>query len=29
MTAGAMANKYAMNDGELLDVPDWGDAVES
>jgi predicted dehydrogenase len=26
MAAGVMAHKSAMRDGELLDVPDWGDA---
>ena len=26
MAAGAMAHKSAMRDGEILDVPDWGDA---
>ena len=25
MAAGISAHKSAMNDGELLDVPDWGD----
>jgi len=23
---GAMAHKSALKDGELLDMPDWGDA---
>ncbi len=26
MSAGAMAHKSALRDGEPLDVPDWGDA---
>lgn len=26
MAAGVMAHKSALKDGELLDVPDWGDA---
>ncbi|MEK7397823.1 MAG: Gfo/Idh/MocA family oxidoreductase [Candidatus Poribacteria bacterium] len=26
MSAGVMAHKSALKDGELLDVPDWGDA---
>jgi predicted dehydrogenase len=26
MAAGVMAHKSALRDGELLDVPDWGDA---
>lgn len=26
MAAGAMAHKSAMRDGEILNVPDWGDA---
>ena len=26
MAAGVMAHKSAMRDGEVLDVPDWGDA---
>jgi predicted dehydrogenase len=26
MAAGAMAHKSALRDGEILDVPDWGDA---
>jgi predicted dehydrogenase len=26
MAAGAMAHKSALRDGELLEVPDWGDA---
>ena len=26
MAAGVMAHKSAMKDGEILDVPDWGDA---
>jgi hypothetical protein len=26
MAAGVMAHKSATRDGELLDVPDWGDA---
>ena len=28
MVAGVMAHKSAMKDGEVLDVPDWGDAPE-
>lgn len=28
MAAGVMAHKSALRDGELLDVPDWGDAPE-
>jgi hypothetical protein len=26
MAAGVMAHQSALRDGELLDVPDWGDA---
>jgi len=26
MAAGVMAHRSALRDGELLDVPDWGDA---
>jgi hypothetical protein len=26
MAAGVMAHKSALRDGEILDVPDWGDA---
>ena len=26
MAAGVMAHKSALKDGEILDVPDWGDA---
>ena len=26
MAPGAMAHKSALRDGEVLDVPDWGDA---
>jgi len=26
MAAGVMAHKSAMQDGEILEVPDWGDA---
>jgi hypothetical protein len=29
MAMGVMAHKSALKDGELLDVPDWGDAPES
>ena len=29
MAAGVMAHKSAMRDGEILDVPDWGDAPAS
>jgi hypothetical protein len=25
MAAGVMAHKSAMKDGEILEVPDWGD----
>ena len=28
MAAGVMAHKSCMKDGEILDVPDWGDAPE-
>ena len=28
MAAGAVAHKSALRDGEILDVPDWGDAPE-
>ncbi|HUW56202.1 MAG TPA: hypothetical protein VMZ92_06170, partial [Planctomycetota bacterium] len=28
MAAGVMAHKSALKDGEILDVPDWGDAPE-
>ena len=28
MAAGAMAHKSAMRDGEILNIPDWGDAPE-
>ena len=28
MAPGAMAHKSALKDGELLDIPDWGDAPE-
>jgi predicted dehydrogenase len=28
MAAGVMAHKSALKDGELLEVPDWGDAPE-
>jgi len=28
MAAGVMAHKSAMKDGEILDVPDWGDAPQ-
>jgi predicted dehydrogenase len=28
MAAGVMAHKSALRDGELLDVPDWGDAPQ-
>ena len=26
MAPGVMAHKSALKDGEVLDVPDWGDA---
>jgi predicted dehydrogenase len=29
MAMGVMAHKSALKDGELLDVPDWGDAPEA
>ena len=29
MAPGVMAHKSALRDGELLDVPDWGDAPEA
>ena len=29
MAMGVMAHKSALKDGEMLDVPDWGDAPES
>ena len=29
MVAGAMAHKSAMRDGEILNVPDWGDAPDA
>jgi predicted dehydrogenase len=29
MAAGVMAHKSALRDGEVLDVPDWGDAPEA
>jgi hypothetical protein len=29
MAMGVMAHKSALKDGELLDVPDWGDAPGS
>jgi len=28
MAAGVMAHKSALRDGEVLEVPDWGDAPE-
>ena len=28
MAAGVMAHKSALNDGETLNVPDWGDAPD-
>jgi len=29
MATGAIAHKSALQSGELLSVPDWGDAPES
>jgi hypothetical protein len=28
MAAGVMAHKSALRGGEMLDVPDWGDAPD-